>query len=123
MPQREINAVALFRIQVRIADIENENARMRAIVIKLFESGGAERMLIVSDKRAASPERHAHTRRSPQSCACGSCPPGCSHSARRVRQIENLRARSQLVLNQKRQRNVAWCVAPGLQRQSIHSRE
>ena len=62
MPQREVNAVALLRIQVPIADIENENARMRAIVIKLFESGGAERMLIVSDKRAASPERHAHTR-------------------------------------------------------------
>ncbi len=62
MPQREINAVALLRIQVRIADIENENARMRAIVIKLFESWRAEGVLIVSYKRAPCPKGNAHTR-------------------------------------------------------------
>src|SRR6266446_6371580 len=61
MAQRKINAVSFFGVQVWIADVKHENARMRPVVIKLFESGGAERMLVVGDKRTAGPERNLYT--------------------------------------------------------------
>jgi hypothetical protein len=62
VPQREVNAIGLLGVQAWIADVENENARMWPIVIKLFESRGAKRVLVVSYERATPPEGHAHTR-------------------------------------------------------------
>src|SRR5260370_451720 len=60
--QRQIHAVALFGFQVGVADVEYENTRMRPVIVKLFERRGAERMLVVGDKRSASPQRYTSAR-------------------------------------------------------------
>src|SRR5688500_1672058 len=64
----EIDSVAEFTLQIRIADFKCEIARMRTEVVQLFHRGCSVRMSVVCDDSATSPRRNAYTHGTGKTC-------------------------------------------------------
>ena len=57
----EIDAIAKFTPQLRIADLKRQIARVWTEVVQLFHRGCSVRMGVVRDDGATSPRRNAYT--------------------------------------------------------------
>src|SRR5205085_4952785 len=66
--KREVNAVVNLGTQKRVADLEGQVTRVRAVVVKLFERRSAVGVRVVRDERALLPECDAHPGRAREAC-------------------------------------------------------